>query len=828
MKAADTQYSGTDPGAKQPGSLPVAIGPYRIVGKLGEGGMGVVYDAIQEEPIRRPVAVKVIKLGMDTARVVVRFEAERQALAVMDHPAIAKVFDAGATDFGRPYFVMERVHGAPITEYCDRHGLPTSARLRLFLSICGAVQHAHQKGVIHRDLKPSNILVKGSNGDATPKVIDFGVAKAVAQSLTAETLETEVGCQVGTPAYMSPEQAGATGLDIDTRTDIYSLGVVLYQLLAGSLPIDPGEVGVASFMEQLKAGRSDPPKPSRKFKSLGHESDQVAQVRLTDPKSLYRELDGDLDWIVMKAMEADRERRYHSASAFADDIGRSLRHQPILARPASVAYRMRKFARRHRVGVTAGAAILAAILAGASAATAGMLSAVRAEAHATEEAAAASQVTQFLEDLFQGADPFVPGNESQTVESLLDRGARRVEAELGDQPLVAARLRAVIGRSYFGLGKYDDARGQQEEALRLRVGTLGPDHLDVAASLMELGSVAYRQGRYADAESLQRQALAIRARHLPENDPILAETAEWLATSLARLGTPDEVEVLRKRVLSIREAAFGPHHIDVSKALNALGVYYLSAGRFTDAQSVLHRALVIRDSILGPEDATMIKVVDNLGGTMLELGRYETADSLFRVVHRIRLRALGPDHPTHARTLDLLGHVQLKRGRLAEAESLFAASIDIRERHFGADNPRFSASYWGLGLVYHAQDRLDEAERLLRRALAIKRARLSVDHEETSGVLTDLGALLAERGQPIEAEACLREAIGMRERQLGAAHPEYARTLVHLATLTRDRGDRAAADSMYATALRIWEATLGPAHPDVAWLRTEATAPQSR
>jgi len=783
--------------------------------------MGVVYDAFQEHPIRRPVAVKVIKLGMDTAQVVARFEAERQALAVMDHSGIAKVFDAGVTTSGRPYFVMERVRGAPLTDYCDRHALPTSARLQLFVSICGAVQHAHQKGVIHRDLKPSNILVSGSNGDAAPKVIDFGVAKAVGQSLTVETLETAAGRLVGTPAYMSPEQAGATGLDVDTRTDIYSLGVVLYQLLVGSVPVDPRDVGVTTFIQQLAARQSTPPTPSRKLRSLGDVSDSVARVRRTDPKSLYGQLTGDLDWIVMKALEADRDRRYHSASEFAEDIDRFLRHEPVLARAASVPYRMRKFVRRHRVGVTAAAAILVAILAGVSATTVGMVRAVRAETRATGEATAALQVTRFLEELFQGADPFVPGNESQTVESLLDRGADRITAELGDQPLVAARLRAVIGRSYFGLGKYDAARAQQEEALRLRVATVGPDHPDVAESLQELGNTAYRQGRYTDAESLTRQALAIRERRLPYNDPLLAETLRSLALALTRLGKPEEVEALERRVLDIREAAFGRRSMEVAEALNALSVTYIAAGRFSEAQSVLGRALEIRDEILGPDDATMIKIVDNLGRTMHELGRYETADSLFRVVHRVRLRALGPDHPTHGRTLNLLGHVQLRRGRLAEAESLFAASIEIRERHFGSQHPMTSESYWGLGLVYRAEGRLDEAEQLLRRALEIKRATLSADHEETSGVLTDLGALLADRERTDEAETYLREALGMRERLLGSKHPEYARTLAHLANLTRDRGDRAEAASMYEEALRILVAALGPMHPDVVWLRGE-------
>ena len=331
---------------------PQQIGPYKILEKIGEGGMGVVYLAEQQKPLRRRVALKLIKLGMDTKDVLARFESERQALAVMNHPNIAKVHDAGSTEQGRPYFVMEYVQGVPITDYCDRHRLTTRERLEAFIPVCQAIHHAHQKAIIHRDVKPSNILVSVEDGRPVPKVIDFGVAKATSQRLTERTLFTQHGMLVGTPEYMSPEQAEMTGLDIDVTTDIYSLGVVLYELLAGALPFDPQALRAAGHDEMRRIIREeDPPKPSTRVSTLGANSGEIARHRKTDPATLQRTLRDELDWITMRAMEKDRTRRYGSPAELAADIVRHMRNEPILAGPPSTAYRARKFVRRHRLGV---------------------------------------------------------------------------------------------------------------------------------------------------------------------------------------------------------------------------------------------------------------------------------------------------------------------------------------------------------------------------------------------------------------------------------------------------------------------------------------------
>ena len=486
---------------------------------------------------------------MDTKQVIARFEAERQALAVMDHPAIATVFDGGATDDGRPYFAMEYVKGEPITRYCDRQRLTMQERLELFIQVCEGVQHAHQKGIIHRDLKPSNVLVTVQDDRAVPKIIDFGVAKATAQPLTERSLFTELGMIVGTLDYMSPEQAEMGGLDIDTRTDVYALGVILYELLTGTLPFDRDTLRKAALDDVRRTIRlKEPPRPSTRVKERGAASSEVAERRRTEPARLASRLRGDLDSITLKALEKDRTRRYQTANAFAMDVRRYLRNEPVSAQAPSTLYRMQRFIRRHRVGAAAAVALLVALVLGVAGTTVGLVRARRAEVQAREEAAIASRVSEFLVKLFEVSDPGEARGNSITAREILDRGAEQIRRDLGDQTQVQARLIYTMGNVYDSLGLYNAGAALLEEALKKREVLLGSEHPEVAEACDRLGDVYRKQGRYAEAEPLLKRAVAIREKRFSPNAPLIADSLTSLGNLYQSMGRLDDAQpVLRPR-----------------------------------------------------------------------------------------------------------------------------------------------------------------------------------------------------------------------------------------------------------------------------------------
>ena len=462
--------------------------------------MGIVYMAQQERPVQRTVALKIIKPGMDSTQVIARFEAERQALALMDHPNIAKVLDAGTTDSGRPYFVMELVKGIPIIQYADEHRLTPRQRLELFIPVCQAVQHAHQKGIIHRDLKPTNVLVADYDDHPVPKVIDFGVAKAIGQHLTERTMFTQFGQVVGTIEYMSPEQAKLNQLDIDTRTDIYSLGVLLYELLTGETPFDRQRLRSAAFDEMLRIIREEePPKPSTRLSS-SESLPSIAAQRQLEPKKLTTLVAGELDWIVMKWLEKDRNRRYETANAFAADLERYLHDEPVQACPPSAAYRFRKFVRRNKIVFVAASAVTATLLLGLMVSTWLYLEEKSAHELAVSEAAKASAVNDLLQDMLASANPDQTKGADYTVRQLLDQFSERLGNQLKNQPEIEASIRATIGNAYRRLGLTDKAQPHLTAALELRKNELGADHIDVAQSLLDYAWNLYESGDYAGAE----------------------------------------------------------------------------------------------------------------------------------------------------------------------------------------------------------------------------------------------------------------------------------------------------------------------------------------
>ncbi len=462
-------------------SAGTVIGPYHLLQAIGQGGMGEVWLAEQKQPVRRRVAIKLIKAGMDTREVVARFESERQAVALMDHPAIAKVFDAGSTSAGRPYFVMEYVPGMPITDYCDKHKLTVPERLRLFIQVCEGVKHAHQKAIIHRDLKPSNILVTEVDDKAVPRIIDFGVAKAISRRLTDNTLVTRAGALLGTPEYMSPEQADSAGADVDTRTDVYSLGVILYELLAGTVPLDLRKLPFDEMLRRLRA--EDAPRPSTKVRALGKQSTITAQNRRTEPKALVRQLHGDLDSIVLKALEKERTRRYGGPLELAADIERYLRHEPVAARRAGAGYRAWKYVRRHRVGVSFAAVLALLLVAGVVVSTWMALRANRAEqeAQAVNDFLRNDVLAQASVDGQSKARANKPDPDLK-VRTALDRAAAKIDSEFGGQPLVEASIRQTIGATYYDLSLYPQAHRQFARALDLRRRILGEENHDTLRS----------------------------------------------------------------------------------------------------------------------------------------------------------------------------------------------------------------------------------------------------------------------------------------------------------------------------------------------------------
>jgi serine/threonine protein kinase len=508
------------------------IGPYKLREQIGEGGMGVVYVAEQTQPVRRKVALKIIKPGMDTRQVIARFEAERQALAMMDHPNVAHVHDGGATGSGRPYFVMELVRGMPITDYCDRERLSIPERLELFVQVCRAVQHAHQKGIIHRDLKPSNILVTIIDGAAVPKIIDFGVAKATGGSLTERTIYTAFQQFVGTPLYMSPEQADLSGMDVDTRSDIYSLGVLLYELLTGTTPFDQDTFRTAAFDELRRLIREqEPPKPSTRLSSLGATRASVSANRQADARQLDRTIRGELDWIVMRALEKDRRRRYETANDFASDVMRYLTDQPVEACPPSAWYRFGKLARRNRVALMTSTLVATALVLGTAVSTWEAIRATGAEraadtARAAEssarkraedaektaraEADKAKAINDFLvNDLLVQADPEKNAvSDRVTLREVLDRAAEKVGARFRDQPLIEATLHTTIGEIYDSLQIRDGRRQHFAAALAIYEREKGPRAVETAKAMIALGNALEEENQFAEAEPLLRHGLA--------------------------------------------------------------------------------------------------------------------------------------------------------------------------------------------------------------------------------------------------------------------------------------------------------------------------------
>jgi eukaryotic-like serine/threonine-protein kinase len=774
------------PLSEQPGDR---IGRYKLLQEIGAGGFGVVYMAEQEAPVRRRVAMKIIKLGMDTKEVIARFEAERQALALMDHPNIAKVFDAGATTGGRPYFVMELVKGERITDYCDKHNLSTRQRLDLFIQICQAIQHAHQKGIIHRDIKPSNILVAMQDGVPVPKVIDFGIAKATEQRLTDKTFVTAFGDFVGTPAYMSPEQAEMTSLDIDTRSDIYSLGVLLYELLTGKTPFDPKEL-VAKGIEAMRRAirEEEPRRPSTRLTTMdAGELTTAAKCRQTDAPKLVHLMQGDLDWIVMKCLEKDRTRRYETANGLALDLLRYINNEPVLARPPSKAYRFQKMARRNKAAFAA-ATLVAVVLVAATAISAWQaVRATRAQTLAQQRLAESEAISKFLTEVFQSPDPSRDGRTITVVETL-GAATKKLDAELASQPALRAKLQSTLGRTYFALGVSGQAISLQEQVRDYYLATSGQEHPDTLQAMNNLAISYYAAGRQDEALKLREQVLALRRKVLGPEHPDTLKAMNNLAISYDGADRREEALQLREQVFAIRRKVLGPEHPDTLNAMDNLATSYYAVGRQSEALTLREQVLMLSRKVLGSEHPGTLKAMNNLAISYNAAARREEALKLREQVMALYCKVVGPEHPDTLKAMQNLSNSYYETGRQDEALKLREQLLALRRKVLGPEHPDTLNTMEGLGLSYVEAGRRDEALNLLEEALALRRKVSAPEHPDTLTAMHNLAICYDEIGRRNEALTLRENVLALRRKVLGPEHPDTLAAMQYLANSYDEAG----------------------------------------
>ena len=825
-------------------------GRYKLLEAIGEGGMGTVWVAEQTQPVKRKVALKLIKAGMDSRSVLARFEAERQALALMDHPNIATVLDGGLTAEGRPYFVMEYVRGVPLTEYCDARRLTVSERLRLFAPVCQAVQHAHQKGIIHRDLKPSNILVALYDDEPVPKVIDFGLAKAMHQPLTENTVYTAHDMVMGTPLYMSPEQAQLNNMDIDTRSDVYALGVLLYELLTGSTPLERQRFHQAAWDEMRRMIREeDPPLPSTRLSSIETLA-SVAAVRHTEPTRLTRQVRGELDWIVMKALEKDRSRRYESANGLAADVLRYLAGEPVAAAPPSKLYRVQKFVRRHRATVVAATLIVAALLAGIAGTSWQWLRAKRAlesEAHQrsisdanaraadaartqalAQEAAAAAQeklakrraaelqeVAEFQAAQLAGLDAATMGVQIRAglLQKFLDtaKSGGLAAAEVDRQRKELEQLLA--GVDFTGLATETLQANIFQRALATIDAEFSEQPLVKARLLQTVAETLVELGLVADAVGPQTEALALRRAALSSADPETAASVQALAVLNGQLGKLNEALPLFDEAIETRRNALGPEHPDTLTSIFAKGTALYFQGKYAEAEACFGEAAAGRRRVLGIQHRDTLQTVRALSMLRLAQGNLAEAESLAREAAETCRSQFGPLDADTLVAFSGLSSVLKWQRKYAEALELDRSIADARRQQLGEEHPETLNANSSLGETLRNLKDLAAAELLLRETVQRQRLIRGSLHPDTLTSISRLGMVLADAERFVDAEPFYREALDGRRRQLGNDHPNTITSLNNLGYLFQQMGKLSEAKTCYQEALGSRLRIQGQDHP---------------
>jgi serine/threonine protein kinase len=833
-------------------------GKYKLLQQIGEGGMGTVWMADQLEPVRRRVAVKLIRSERDGSRTILsRFEAERQAIALMDHPHIAKLLDAGTTDgesSWRPFFVMELVKGIPLNAYCDEHKLSISDRLNLFMQICSAVQHAHQKGIIHRDLKPTNILVESHDDKPVPKVIDFGLAKAMSgQPLTEHTLFTGFGTVAGTPLYMAPEQAKFNAIDIDTRADIYALGVILYELLTGSTPIEREQLKRAAFEEMLRLVReSEPPTPSKRLSSTDSKP-SIAANRRTEPTKLGRFLRGDLDWVVMKALAKERERRYETASGFARDIERFLNHEPVSAGPPSASYRLRKFVRRNRPQVVAGALLLLALVAGIAGTTVGLVREARqrsiAEANeakallaSVEEGKArqreferaegerlakegekakrkeaetnlayAQKGNEILGSVFAELDPkanyATVADLRDALKVNLNKAVRELEGSAIGDPLVVATMQHTLGQSLYGLGEISAAIAVFRKASETRKAHLDSDHPETLASMNNL-AMAYQAAAKLDlALPLYQETLKLRKDKLGSDHPDTIATMNNLASLYYAAGKLDLAQPLYEETLKLAMAKIGLVHPITLQSMNNLATTYQAAGKRDLALPLYEETLRLKKAKLGLEHPDTLQSMNNLASLYYAAGKLDLALPLYEETLRLQKAKLGPEHPDTLASMNNLAVGYRAAGKLDLALPLYEETLRLLKAKLGPEHPNTLQSMNNLAIAYQAAAKFDLALPLYEETLRLEKARIGPEHPNTLAIMGNLGKVYVEAKQGEKAAATLKDFIAGMRKRYPKDHPQFAGLQAQVAMDLLQCGQHSAAEEMLRECLAIREKT---------------------